>query len=206
MPFHDAAQLQPLQLRGSFAFTGRLLLVGLLLDRRRISSRARPVPRNQSLACAAARRRARSDRCRLGHGHRAQPSFPVRVRRIMNVESGLNDGLTTQVVLFAIAATAGGRPEDAVLFGDRGKDSPAIKGNERPGVDLGRDQEKTSLVDSKPATAGKLLIPTLNDQVGAPRKPLPRVLALLRAAARRGAERCFGVVALFDTASCRILG
>jgi hypothetical protein len=60
----------------------------------------------------------------------------------MNVESGLNDGLTTQVVLFAIAATAGGRPEDAVLFGDRGKDSPAIKGNERPGVDLGRDQER----------------------------------------------------------------
>ena len=45
---HDAAQLQPLQLRGSFAFTGRLLLVGLPLDRSRISSRARLVPRHQS--------------------------------------------------------------------------------------------------------------------------------------------------------------
>jgi len=41
---------------------GRLLLVGLPLDQRRISSPARPVPRHQSLACAAAHRRARSDR------------------------------------------------------------------------------------------------------------------------------------------------
>jgi hypothetical protein len=55
---HDAAQLQPLQLRGSFAFTGRLLLVDLPLDRCRISRRARPVPRHQSLVCAAARRRS----------------------------------------------------------------------------------------------------------------------------------------------------
>jgi hypothetical protein len=35
---------------------------GLPLDRCRISSRGRPVPRHQSLACATARRRARSDR------------------------------------------------------------------------------------------------------------------------------------------------
>jgi hypothetical protein len=41
---------------------GRLLLVDLPLDRRRISSPAWPVPRHQSLACAAAHRRARSDR------------------------------------------------------------------------------------------------------------------------------------------------
>ena len=35
------------------------------------------------------------------------PVVPVRIRRILNVESGLNDGLATPVVLFAIAALAG---------------------------------------------------------------------------------------------------
>ena len=35
------------------------------------------------------------------------PVVPVRVRRALKVESGLNDGLITPVVLFAIAAIAG---------------------------------------------------------------------------------------------------
>ena len=35
------------------------------------------------------------------------PVVPTRVRRALNVESGLNDGLATPVVLFAIAAIAG---------------------------------------------------------------------------------------------------
>ena len=35
------------------------------------------------------------------------PVVPVRIRRALNVESGLNDGLVTPVVLFAIAAAAG---------------------------------------------------------------------------------------------------
>jgi NhaP-type Na+/H+ or K+/H+ antiporter len=35
------------------------------------------------------------------------PRVPIRVRRLLNVESGLNDGLATPVVLFAIAAVAG---------------------------------------------------------------------------------------------------
>jgi NhaP-type Na+/H+ or K+/H+ antiporter len=35
------------------------------------------------------------------------PVVPARVRRILNVESGLNDGLATPVVLFAVAAAAG---------------------------------------------------------------------------------------------------
>jgi len=52
---------------GSFLLVSRSIGAGCLV--------ARPVPRNQSLACAAARRRARSDRCLLGHGHRAQPGF-----------------------------------------------------------------------------------------------------------------------------------
>ena len=63
----------------------------------------------------------------------------------MNVESGLNDGLTTQAVLLAIAATAGVGRRMPSCLGDRGKDSPAIKGNERPGVDLPRDLEREFL-------------------------------------------------------------
>jgi sodium/hydrogen antiporter len=35
------------------------------------------------------------------------PVVPTRIRRALNVESGLNDGLATPVVLFAIAAIAG---------------------------------------------------------------------------------------------------
>ena len=43
----------------------------------------------------------------LGAATVLNPVGPVRVRRALNVESGLNDGLITPVVLFAIAAAAG---------------------------------------------------------------------------------------------------
>ena len=43
----------------------------------------------------------------LGAATVLNPVVPVRVRRVLNVESGLNDGLITPVVLFAIAAVAG---------------------------------------------------------------------------------------------------
>ena len=58
-------------------------------------------------------------------------------------------------------------------------------------------------MDSEAPKAGKLLIPTLNDQEGAPRRwPLPRLLASLRAAAApEGQNGASGVVALFDTVS-----
>src|SRR5207342_44659 len=43
----------------------------------------------------------------LGAATVLNPVVPVRVRRVLNVESGLNDGLATPVVLFAIAAASG---------------------------------------------------------------------------------------------------
>jgi sodium/hydrogen antiporter len=43
----------------------------------------------------------------LGASIMADPAVPVRVRRLLNFESGLNDGMVTPVVLFAIAAIAG---------------------------------------------------------------------------------------------------
>jgi NhaP-type Na+/H+ or K+/H+ antiporter len=42
----------------------------------------------------------------LGAPTVAQPGGPHRVRRALNVESGLNDGLATPIVLLALAALA----------------------------------------------------------------------------------------------------
>ena len=68
----------------------------------------------------------------------------------------------------------------------------AIKGNERPGVDLYRDQEREFISGPGTGDSWQLLIPTLNDQEGAQRRwPLRRVLALLRAAARPEGRRGF---------------
>ena len=42
----------------------------------------------------------------LGAGVMVNPAVPVRIRRLLNVESGLNDGIATPVVLVAIAGAA----------------------------------------------------------------------------------------------------
>jgi NhaP-type Na+/H+ or K+/H+ antiporter len=49
----------------------------------------------------------------LGAATVLNPVVPARVRRILNVESGLNDGLATPVVLFAVAAAAGLADDDS---------------------------------------------------------------------------------------------
>lgn len=51
----------------------------------------------------------------LGAATILDPVVPVRVRRALNVESGLNDGLVTPVVLVAIAAVAGESQDGAPL-------------------------------------------------------------------------------------------
>ena len=42
----------------------------------------------------------------LGAGMMVNPAVPARIRRLLNVESGLNDGIATPVVLVAIAGAA----------------------------------------------------------------------------------------------------
>ena len=42
----------------------------------------------------------------LGAGVMVNPAVPVRIRRLLNVKSGLNDGIATPVVLVAIAGAA----------------------------------------------------------------------------------------------------
>jgi NhaP-type Na+/H+ or K+/H+ antiporter len=51
----------------------------------------------------------------LGAATILDPAVPVRVRRALNVESGLNDGLATPVALLAIAVIAGEQPADGQL-------------------------------------------------------------------------------------------
>jgi len=52
----------------------------------------------------------------LGAGMMVNPSVPARIRRIINVESGLNDGIATPVVLVAIAG-AGAAAEEVGATG-----------------------------------------------------------------------------------------
>jgi sodium/hydrogen antiporter len=117
--FHDASQLQPRELRADAPLTGRLLLVGLPLTIAAGYLLARLIFPEigvwPALLLAAAL--APTD-AGLGAATVLNPVVPVRIRRVLNVESGLNDGLATPVVLFAIAAASGvpdGGTEHAVV-------------------------------------------------------------------------------------------
>src|SRR6478735_807339 len=106
--FHDAAQVRPRQIEGDRGLVVRLLLVGLPLTvvmgfmGAQLVFPAMPVMVALLLAAALAPTDAG-----LGAATVLNPVVPVRVRRVLNVESGLNDGLATPIVLFAVAATAG---------------------------------------------------------------------------------------------------
>jgi NhaP-type Na+/H+ or K+/H+ antiporter len=112
--FHDAAELQPRQLRRESSFTGRLLLIGLPLTIGAGFLLARGLYPEIGvwLALLIAAALAPTD-AGLGAATVMNPVVPGRVRRILNVESGLNDGLATPVVLFAVAAAAGLTDDDA---------------------------------------------------------------------------------------------
>jgi len=115
MLFHDAAQLQPRELRRDSVFTARLLLVGLPLTIGAGYLLARGLFPEVGvwLALLLAAALAPTD-AGLGAATVLNPVVPVRVRRILNVESGLNDGLATPVVLFAVAAAGGAGHEHAL--------------------------------------------------------------------------------------------
>ena len=119
--FHDASQLQPRELRADAPLTGRLLLIGLPLTIGVGYLLARVLFPGIGvwLALLLAAALAPTD-AGLGAATVLNPVVPVRVRRVLNVESGLNDGLATPVVLFAVAAAAGfagGSTEHAFVKG-----------------------------------------------------------------------------------------
>jgi NhaP-type Na+/H+ or K+/H+ antiporter len=106
--FHDASQVRPREIMADPGPPARLLLVGLpltiLLGYGLAVLMFPEMPLMFALLLAATL--APTD-AGLGAATVLNPVVPVRVRRLLNVESGLNDGLATPVVLFAIAAIAG---------------------------------------------------------------------------------------------------
>jgi NhaP-type Na+/H+ or K+/H+ antiporter len=106
--FHDAAQVRPHQISRDRGPMVRLLLVGLPLTMAAgwlLGWALFPgLPVMMLLLLAAA---VTPTDAGLGAATVLNPVVPVRVRRMLNVESGLNDGLCTPFVLFAIAALAG---------------------------------------------------------------------------------------------------
>ena len=106
--FHDAAQVRPREIGSDGGFYARLLLIGFPLTIllgfliARLLFPDLPVMMALLLAAALAPTDAG-----LGAPTVLNPVVPTRIRRALNVESGLNDGLATPVVLFAIAVLAG---------------------------------------------------------------------------------------------------
>ncbi len=105
--FHDAAQVRPRQIRSDAGPCARLLLIGLPLTivLGVVAAQLLMPGVGIWLALLVAAALAPTD-AGLGAPTVLNPVVPVRIRRILNVESGLNDGLATPVVLFAIAAAA----------------------------------------------------------------------------------------------------
>ena len=106
--FHDAAEVRPREISADRGLYARLLLIGFPLTilagflLARVLFPDLPVTLALLLAAALAPTDAG-----LGAPTVLNPVVPKRVRRGLNVESGLNDGLATPVVLFAIAVLAG---------------------------------------------------------------------------------------------------
>ncbi len=106
--FTDAAGVRPRQIGAEGALVSRLLLVGLPLTIAAgvVLSLVLWPQMSWAGALLLAAALAPTDAA-LGAATVLNKAVPTRVRRLLNVESGLNDGLATPVVLFAIAAFAG---------------------------------------------------------------------------------------------------
>ncbi len=106
--FHDAAQVRPGQIGNDRGLVGRLLLIGFPLTILAGYGLARVLfpDLDPMMALLLAAALAPTD-AGLGAATVLNPVVPTRVRRMLNVESGLNDGLATPIVLFAVAAIAG---------------------------------------------------------------------------------------------------
>jgi len=104
--FHDAAQVRPRDFVGDRGPLLRLLLIGLPLTIALgwLAATAVFPGAGVWVALLVAAALAPTD-AGLGAPTVLNPVVPGRVRRLLNGESGLNDGLATPVVLFALAAT-----------------------------------------------------------------------------------------------------
>lgn len=106
--FQGAAELAPRDLRRESLITGRLLLIGLPLTIAACFVLVLLVfpGSNVWLALLLGAALAPTDSALIPAALN-NPVVPDRVRRILSVESGLNDGIATPIVLFAISAVVG---------------------------------------------------------------------------------------------------
>ncbi|WP_420124300.1 cation:proton antiporter [Nakamurella sp.] len=136
--FHDAAQVRPRQIRSEAGPCARLLLIGLPLTiALGVAAGMLLLPGTDIwLVLLLAAALAPTD-AGLGAPTVLNPVVPVRIRRILNVESGLNDGLATPIVLFAIAAAAGAGHGPAGVGGAVGAALIELAGGVLAGVLIG---------------------------------------------------------------------
>jgi sodium/hydrogen antiporter len=102
--FSDASRVSLRDLRGDMGLCVRLLGIGLPLTIGLGTMLALGLLRGMSiwLALLVGAALAPTDAA-LGAGMMVNPAVPARIRRLINVESGLNDGIATPVVLVAVA-------------------------------------------------------------------------------------------------------
>ena len=105
--FCDASRVGLHELRTDLALYLRLLLVGLPLTigLGTLLALALPGITNAWFALLVGAALAPTDAA-LGAGMMANPMVPARIRRLINVESGLNDGIATPFVSVALAGAA----------------------------------------------------------------------------------------------------
>ena len=106
--FTDAAGVRPREIGRDSGPVSRLLLIGLPLSIALGTWFASVLWPTMPFAAALLIGSALAPTdAALGAATVLNKAVPARVRRLLNVESGLNDGLATPVVMFAIAALAG---------------------------------------------------------------------------------------------------
>lgn len=107
--FAEAAHVRPEQIRADGLVIARLLVIGLVvtIGLGYLSARLLLPDLTVMGALLLAAALAPTD-AGLGAPVVTDPNVPTRIRRLLTVESGLNDGIVLPVVLFAIAGVAGG--------------------------------------------------------------------------------------------------
>ena len=104
--FADASLVRPSQFRRDLGMYGRLLGVGLPLTVALGTAAAILVLGVDPWAALLIGAALAPTDAALGATVMSNPRVPARIRRVLNVESGLNDGIATPIVLVAIAGVA----------------------------------------------------------------------------------------------------
>lgn len=104
--FADASLVRPSQFRRDVGMYGRLLGIGLPLTVALGTAAALVVLNVELWAALLIGAALAPTDAALGASVMSNPAVPDKVRRALNVESGLNDGIATPIVLVAIAGVA----------------------------------------------------------------------------------------------------